>query len=91
MGIRIGRTRIKTSTSGITESIVVADGPNTRYEASFRSGGGMAIAALALASTMPANGEFPAARAICRRPKKRFNFLDRHNRELLNDGVENNP
>jgi hypothetical protein len=81
------RTRIKTSTSESTESIVVADGPHA-YEASFRSGGGMAIAALALASTMPANGDFPRARYL-QAAEEAFNFLDRHNRELLNDGVEN--
>jgi len=31
------------------------------YQVSFRSGGGMAIAALALASTMPADGDFSRA------------------------------
>ena len=53
------RTRIKTSTSESTESIAQPEGPYA-YEVSFRSGGGMAIAALALASTMPEEGEFPA-------------------------------
>ena len=52
------RTRIKTSTTESTETIEAAKGPHA-YEASFRAGGGMAIAALALASTMPVDGEYP--------------------------------
>ncbi len=57
------RTRIKTSTSESTESIAQAEGPHA-YEASFRAGGGMAVAALALASTMPEEGEFPRTRYL---------------------------
>jgi hypothetical protein len=81
------RTRIKTDTSESTESIAQAEGPHA-YEASFRAGGGMAIAALALASTMPEEGEFPPARYL-RAAEEAFQFLDRHNREVVNDGVEN--
>lgn len=81
------RTRIKTSTSESTESIAQAEGPHA-YEASFRSGGGMAIAALALASTMPEEGEFPRATYL-KAAEEAFQFLDRHNREVVNDGVEN--
>jgi hypothetical protein len=81
------RTRIKTSTLESTESIAQAEGPHS-YEVSFRSGGGMAIAALALAATMPEKGEFPRARYLMA-AEEAFQFLDRHNRELVNDGVEN--
>jgi len=81
------RTRIKTSTLESTEAIAQAEGPHA-YEASFRSGGGMAIAALALASTMPEEGEFPRTRYLAA-AKEAFQFLDRHNREVVNDGVEN--
>ncbi len=81
------RTRIKTSTSESTESIAQAEGPHA-YEASFRAGGGMAIAALALASTMPEEGEFPRVRYL-KAAEEAFRFLDRHNREVVNDGVEN--
>ncbi len=81
------RTRIKTSTSESTESIGQAEGPHA-YEASLRAGGGMAIAALALASTMPEEGEFPRARYLMV-AEGVFQFLDRHNREVVNDGVEN--
>jgi len=81
------RTRIKTSASESTESIVAVEGPHA-YEAGFRSGGGMAIAALALASTMPEDGDFKRARYL-QAAEEAFHFLDAHNRELLNDGVEN--
>jgi hypothetical protein len=81
------RTQIKKNASDSTEQMQSAIGPHA-YEASFRSGGGMAIAALALASTMPADGDF--SRAIyLRTAQEAFAFLNAHNRELLNDGKEN--
>lgn len=58
------------------------------YETSFRSGGGMAIAALALASTMPPGGDFPPSRYLSA-AEEAFQFLQKHNRELLNDRTEN--
>jgi hypothetical protein len=81
------RTQIKKTASDSTEHIEAPTGPHA-YEASFRAGGGMAIAALALASTMPADGDFPPSTYL-QTAKDAFDFLNRHNRELLNDGVEN--
>lgn len=81
------RTQIKTKTTDSTESIDKAEGPYA-YEASFRAGGGMAIAALALASTMPQDGDFTRAQYL-KAAEGAFQFLSGHNRELLNDGVEN--
>lgn len=81
------RTQIKTSASSSTEQISAAIGPHA-YEASFRSGGGMAIAALALAGTMPEQGDFPRSIYI-RTAEEAFKFLNAHNAELLNDGKEN--
>jgi Glycosyl hydrolase family 9/Cellulase N-terminal ig-like domain len=81
------RTRIKTSANQSTESIGAANGPHA-YEASFRAGGGMAIAALALASTMPEEGDFPRARYLST-AEGAFSFLEAHNAELLNDHIEN--
>ena len=81
------RTQIKKNASDSTEHLQSAEGPHA-YEASFRAGGGMAIAALALASTMPSDGEFPRT-AYLRTAKEAFQFLNLHNRELLNDGREN--
>jgi hypothetical protein len=81
------RTRIKTSTNQSTESIGPATGPHA-YEASFRAGGGMAIAALALASTMPEDGDFPRSRYLST-AEAAFTFLQAHNAEMLNDNKEN--
>lgn len=81
------RTQIKKSANDATERLQQADGPHA-YEASFRAGGGMSSAALALASTMPADGDFPRATYL-RAAEEAFDFLDKHNAELLNDGKEN--
>lgn len=81
------RTQIKTSASDSTEKIGAAEGQHA-YEASFRSGGGMSIAALALASTMPISGDMDHA-AYLKAAEDAFAFLSAHNRELLNDGKEN--
>ena len=81
------RTQIKTTTTDSTENIQKAEGPHA-YEASFRAGGGMAIAALALASTMPVDGAYPRKEYL-RAAQDAFQFLNAHNRELLNDGAEN--
>ena len=81
------KTQIKLSASDSTENIAKAEGPHA-FEASFRAGGGMAIAALALASTMPVDGEYPRAEYL-HAAEEAFTFLQAHNRELLNDGVEN--
>ncbi len=81
------RTQIKKNTSDSTENIGVAEGPHA-YEASFRAGGGMSIAALALASTMPISGDMPNS-AYLKAAEEAFAFLEAHNTELLNDGKEN--
>jgi hypothetical protein len=81
------RTQIKLTATDSTEKIAKAEGPYA-YEASFRAGGGMAVAALALASTMPAEGDF-TRKEYLRAAEDAFQFLSAHNRELLNDGVEN--
>jgi hypothetical protein len=81
------RTQIKTKATDSTERIAQAEGPYA-YQVSFRAGGGMAIAALALASTMPVDGDFPRAQYL-KTAEDAFHFLNGHNRELLNDGVEN--
>jgi hypothetical protein len=81
------RTQIKTKATDSTERISDVVGKHA-YESSFRAGGGMAIAALALASTMPADGELKRAEYL-QAAEEAFTFLNEHNRELLNDGVEN--
>ncbi len=81
------RTQIKKSSSDSTEHIGAAEGPHA-YEASYRAGGGMSIAALALASTMPITGDLPSS-AYLKAAEDAFAFLETHNTELLNDGKEN--
>ncbi|HEY4354645.1 MAG TPA: glycoside hydrolase family 9 protein [Acidobacteriaceae bacterium] len=81
------RTQIKKNAFDSTQQAENARGPHA-YEASFRSGGGMAIAALALASTMPDDGDLPRS-AYLQTAEEAFRFLAAHNRELLNDGKEN--
>lgn len=81
------KTQIKTKATDSTERISAAEGPYA-YEAGFRSGAGMAIAALALASTMPEDGEFSRATYL-QTAEDAFAFLNLHNRELVNDGTEN--
>jgi hypothetical protein len=81
------RTQIKKTTSDSTEHIGAAEGPHA-YEASFRAGGGISIAALALASTMPISGDMPSS-AYLKAAEEAFAFLEAHNAELLNDGKEN--
>jgi hypothetical protein len=81
------RTQIKVNAADSSENSDRAQGTHG-LETSFRAGGGVAIAALALASTMPEDGEFTRAEYL-KAAEEAFQFLDAHNRELLNDGVEN--
>ena len=81
------RTQIKRTASDTTEQVTPTHGPHA-YEASFRAGGGVAIAALALASTMDADGDF-TRQDYLRTAEDAYRFLDAHNKELINDGVEN--
>jgi len=81
------KTQIKAKSTDATENLTQAVGPHA-YEVGFRSGGGMAIAALALASTMPSDGDYPRAKYL-QTAKEAFDFLNHHNPELLNDNTEN--
>lgn len=58
------------------------------YEVSYRSGGGIAIAALAMASTYPVSGEF-ANSDYLKAAEDAFEFLEKDNLKLVNDGKEN--
>ncbi len=63
-------------------------GEHSDYEVAYRSGGGMAIAALALASTYPVSGDFSQADYL-KTAEDAFTFLEAHNQSYLNDGKEN--
>jgi Glycosyl hydrolase family 9/Cellulase N-terminal ig-like domain len=72
------------SRSGIVEQA----NNDLEYEVSYRSGGGMAVAALAIASTYPLSGEFKNADYL-KAAEDAFVFLEKNNLKLVNDGKEN--
>jgi hypothetical protein len=59
-----------------------------RYQVSYRSGGGIAIAALAMASTSKASGDFTNARYLLA-AENAFKFLEANNKVMTFDGKEN--
>lgn len=58
------------------------------FQCSYRSGGGVAIAALALASTFDTTGDFTKKQYL-ESAENAFAFLEKHNPEMTNDGKEN--
>jgi len=58
------------------------------YQSSYRSGAGMAIAALALASTDSISGDYTAADYL-KAAETAFAFLEKENVRMTNDGKEN--
>ncbi len=58
------------------------------YEAGWRSGGGVAIAALAMAATYPVSGDFSNA-VYLKTAEDAFAFLEKNNLYFDNDGTEN--
>jgi len=58
------------------------------YQCSFRSGGGMSIAALAIASTYVVSGDYSNADYL-KAAENAFDFLDKNNLSMTNDGKEN--
>ena len=58
------------------------------YQCSFRSGGGMSIAALAMASTYTVSGDYSNADYL-KAAENAFEFLEKNNVAMTNDGKEN--
>ncbi len=58
------------------------------YQVSFRSGGGVAIAALAMAAGFDTSGDFSNADYL-KAAENAFAFLDKNNASMTNDGKEN--
>ena len=58
------------------------------YQVGIRNGGGVAVAALAMASTFNTAGDFPPERYL-QVAKDAFAFLQQHNLEFAHDGKEN--
>jgi hypothetical protein len=61
---------------------------NTQYQAGFREGGGMTIAALARVSTLGRKGDYAPARYLAA-AEKGFAHLQAHNSEYIDDHKEN--
>jgi hypothetical protein len=58
------------------------------YEVSYRAGGGLCIAALAMASTYPVSGDYSQADYL-KAAEDAFEFLEKNNMTYTNDGKEN--
>ncbi|MYS20980.1 Glycosyl hydrolase family 9, partial [Streptomyces sp. DvalAA-14] len=78
-------------TKRLDERVVTAPLPDCvrtdRYQAAYRHGGGLAVAALARASTLDDHGDFPAAHYLAT-ALDAFGHLEEHNTEYLDDGTE---
>lgn len=61
---------------------------NENYEAAYREGGGLTIAALARASTLDRDRDYTPADYLAA-AKKGFDHLEAHNHQYVNDGKEN--
>ncbi|WP_405058523.1 glycoside hydrolase family 9 protein [Kribbella sp. NBC_01505] len=78
-------------TKNLEERVITAPLQNSvrtsRYQAGYRQGGGLAIAALARASTVDADGEFSRAQYL-EAAQAGLEHLEKHNLEYLFDGTE---
>lgn len=70
------------------KDMVESANSDLEYEVSYRSGGGIAVAALAMASTYPVSGEFSSA-AYLKAAEDAFDYLEKDSFKLINDGKEN--
>jgi len=59
-----------------------------RYEVGYRSGGGISIAALAIAGSYEVSGDFDNPTYL-KTAEEAFKFLEQHNLSFTNDGMEN--
>jgi len=82
------RFGIYQSSSQEPRDLVESASTDLEYEVSYRSGGGVAIAALAIASSFPSSGEYSNA-AYLTAAEDAFAFLEKNNLKMLNDSKEN--
>lgn len=82
-----GSYRIKQSSDQSFNKKLESKNPLS-YQVSFRSGGGMAIAALAMAAAYPVSGDFKNTDYL-KAAENAFAFLQEHNAQLDYDGKEN--
>ena len=69
-------------------SVEIENRKKVIYEASFRAGGGISIASLAIASTFNTSGEY-TNRVYLKTAEEAFGYLEKNNLSLTNDGKEN--
>jgi len=79
---------IYTTSDKSPRGIVEEASSDLEYEVSYRSGGGVAISALAIASTYSISGEYTNADYL-KAAEASFEFLEKNNPKLTNDGKEN--
>lgn len=79
---------IYTTSEKSPRGIVEEANNDLEYEVSYRSGGGVAVAALAIASTYPISGGYSSADYL-KAAEESFDFLEKNNLKLTNDGKEN--
>ena len=80
--------RIKVSKNDDSFKNRMADTNWRSYQCSYRSGGGVSIAALAMASTYNVSGDYSNADYL-KAAENVFSFLERNNIAMTNDGKEN--
>jgi hypothetical protein len=85
-GFRIKRSQ---TDSGDHAAIAAPGGADLReYEVGYRAGGGVAIAALAMAGTAPVSGDFSNSDYL-KVAEEAFAYLEQHNLLYTDDGQEN--
>ncbi|WP_153797124.1 glycoside hydrolase family 9 protein [Foetidibacter luteolus] len=80
--------RIKQSKDQAAFNNSAIDSSWRSYQVSYRSGGGLSIAALAIASTYDTSGDFSNADYL-KAAENAFAFLEKNNVQMTNDGKEN--
>lgn len=83
-GYRIKQSKDQSFGSGVTN----ATNSWRSYQSSYRSGAGLSIAALAIASTYDTSGEF-SSKDYLKAAEDAFAFLEKENALMTNDGKEN--
>lgn len=79
---------IKTNADQTLHNEAVPGAARKAYQVGYRAGGGLSIAALAMAARVDSGGEYTAQDYLAA-AERAFAFLEAHNTEVLNDGKEN--
>jgi Glycosyl hydrolase family 9/Cellulase N-terminal ig-like domain len=82
------RFGIESAPSKGAPEMVESANSDFEYEVSYRAGGGIAIAALAMASAQSVSGQFRSPNYL-KAAEDAFDFLEKNNLKLTNDGKEN--